>query len=169
MDSEVGKGSVFTVKIPMRIGEDFAKVAESTAAQGGVASKVDFSHLRVLLIEDHPVNTLVAKRMLEKFGAVVDTAENGQVGYEKLVQSENGQYNVVFMDIQMPVMNGYECAKAIRTSAHPQARTIPIIATTANAFADDIQKSLDSGMNAHVVKPINIEAIARAVAEITVE
>lgn len=169
VDSEVGKGSVFTVKIPMRIGEDFAKVAESTAAQGGVASKVDFSHLRVLLIEDHPVNTLVAKRMLEKFGAVVDTAENGQVGYEKLVQSENGQYNVVFMDIQMPVMNGYECAKAIRTSAHPQARTIPIIATTANAFADDIQKSLDSGMNAHVVKPINIEAIARAVAEITVE
>ncbi|MDD2966003.1 MAG: PAS domain-containing protein [Desulfovibrionaceae bacterium] len=165
VDSEVGKGSTFTVRVPMRLGKENqaagfqhpAKTVEDSAAD------VDFSDLRVLLVEDHPVNTVVAKRLLEKFGATIDTAANGAIAYDKFVQSEKNTYNIIFMDIQMPVMNGYEAAKAIRQSVHPQAKTIPILAMTANAFTQDIQNSLDSGMNGHIAKPITIDAIAKAV------
>lgn len=167
VESEVGKGSVFTVKIPMRLGnkkENLSPVSDTSS----VVSNVAFSELRILLVEDHPVNTIVAKRLLEKCGAVVDTAENGSIGYDKMTQSKAGTYDIIFMDIQMPVMNGYESAKAIRESNHPQAKTIPIIAMTANAFTEDIQKSLDSGMNGHISKPISIEAIANAVGNVMV-
>lgn len=165
VDSEMGKGSTFTVRIPMRLAKNnqtkialrTAKTAESSAVN------VDFNGLRVLLVEDHPVNTMVAQRLLEKYGAAVDTAANGSIGYDKFVQSKNNTYNIIFMDIQMPVMNGYEAAKAIRQSTHPQANTIPILAMTANAFTQDIQNSLESGMNGHIAKPISIEAISKAV------
>ncbi|MEG2596747.1 MAG: response regulator, partial [Ruthenibacterium sp.] len=108
-----------------------------------VSESADFSQLNILLVEDHPVNTMVAKRMLEKHGAMVDTAENGEIAYKKFTKSKINQYNLIFMDIQMPVMNGYESAKAIRSSAHPQAKTIPIIAMTANAYAEDIKNATD--------------------------
>ena len=165
VDSEMGKGSTFTVRIPMRLAKNnqtkialrTAKTAESSAVN------VDFNGLRVLLVEDHPVNTMVAQRLLEKYGAAVDTAANGSIGYDKFVQSKNNTYNIIFMDIQMPVMNGYEAAKAKRQSTHPQANTIPILAMTANAFTQDIQNSLESGMNGHIAKPISIEAISKAV------
>ena len=165
VDSEVGKGSTFTVHIPMRLAKkDQAEESPCLAkAKDACTENVDFSNLRVLLVEDHPVNTMVAKRLLEKFGATVDTAANGSIGYDKFVQSKTNTYNIIFMDIQMPVMNGYEAAKAIRQSAHPQASTIPILSMTANAFTQDIQNSLGCGMNGHIAKPISVDAIAKAV------
>ena len=162
VESEVDKGTTFTVSIPIAIAEkDDTPINEIADKQN--LTDIDFSSLKVLLIEDHPINVLVAKRLLEKYGATVDTAENGAIGYEKFMQSKKDFYNIIFMDIQMPVMNGYESAKAIRSSKHIQAKTIPIIAMTANAYADDIKKSLDSGMNDHIAKPISIEIIAKAV------
>ena len=165
VDSEVGKGSTFTVRLPLRLAEGIqAENAQyPEKATKSATADVNFSNLRVLLVEDHPINTMVAKRLLEKFGAKVDTAENGAIGYDKLVGSKAETYNIIFMDIQMPVMNGYEAARAIRQSAHPQAKSIPILAMTANAFTQDIQKSLESGMNGHIAKPISIETIAAAV------
>ncbi|SDX30638.1 PAS domain-containing protein [Eubacterium barkeri] len=162
--SEVGKGTVFTVAFPMEIAQKEAKASCSNqVATDFVSESADFSQLNILLVEDHPVNTMVAKRMLEKHGAMVDTAENGEIAYEKFTKSKINQYNLIFMDIQMPVMNGYESAKAIRSSAHPQAKTIPIIAMTANAYAEDIKNATDSGMNGHIAKPISMELIVQAI------
>ncbi|MGB4985032.1 MAG: ATP-binding protein [Erysipelotrichaceae bacterium] len=160
VESVVGKGSIFTVSIPMEIAND-QKV--------GVVDnnpKVDLHGYHILLVEDHPVNTLVASRLLEKYGAKVETAEDGIKGYEKFIDSEVGHYNLIFMDIQMPRMNGYETTKAIRSSDHLQAKTIPIIAMTANAYPEDIQKSLESGMNEHIAKPISIDRINRALIQV---
>ena len=165
VDSALGKGSTFTVRLPMRIAEATPQEPRQTTA-AAEPEPIDFSNLRVLLVEDHPVNTLVAKRLLEQFGAWVDTAKNGAVGYDKLTQSKSGTYNLIFMDIQMPVLNGYEATRAIRSSGHPQAKSIPIIAMTANAFAEDIQKSLDSGMNGHLAKPITPDLIAKAIRDL---
>lgn len=166
VDSEVGKGSSFTVRIPMRIAEELDTINDAEP-KVDIPEAVDFSNLRVLLIEDHPVNILVAKRLLEKCGAKVDTAENGSIGYDMLTQSANGRYNLIFMDIQMPVMNGYDSAKAIRASAHPQAKSIPIIAMTANAFDEDIQKSKEAGMNAHLAKPIDPQLMYQTMFDFT--
>lgn len=160
--SKVGKGSTFTVKIPMRFGNS-TKTVKNDSCTNISLENIDLSNLRVLLVEDHPINILVAKRLLEKCNAKVEIAENGLIGYDKLVNSTLGTYNIIFMDIQMPVMNGYEATKAIRESNHPQAKTIPIIAMTANAFTEDIQKSLNSGMNGHIAKPISIDSIVKAI------
>ena len=115
-------------------------------------------HTRACLFETffrhHPINQKVAKKMLEKAGARVIVAENGKIGWEVFAESSENEYDVILMDIQMPVMDGYEAAKAIRESRHPQAKTIPIIAMTANAFVQDVKKSLDISMDAHLSKPI---------------
>ncbi len=162
--STLGKGSTFTIVLPLKP----VPKSEITAPEPNNAQNetVDFSNLRILLIEDHPINTLVAKRLLETFSATIDTAANGAIGYDMFIASAEQQYNLIFMDIQMPVMNGYEATKAIRSSPHPQASTIPIIAMTANAYAEDVKKSLDSGMNAHLAKPISIQAIKKTMKSI---
>ncbi len=100
----------------------------------------------------------IAKTMLQEAGLKVDEAENGKIALEKFAGSEPGTYDAVFMDIQMPVMDGYEAARSIRSCAHPQSGTVPIIALTANAFAEDIAKALAAGMNDHVQKPIDYGA-----------
>ena len=95
--------------------------------------------------------------------AACDIRENGQLALDAFLQSSPGQYDLILMDVQMPVMNGYEATRAIRGSDHPAAKTIPIIAMTANAFAEDIQASMDAGMNAHISKPIDLEALEKTV------
>ncbi len=124
---------------------------------------------RVLVVEDIDINQLVVVKLLGTLGAVCDIAENGQKAVEQFTGSPVNQYDVILMDIQMPVMNGYEATRAIRASAHPKARTIPIIAMSANAFVDDVRKALDAGMNAHVSKPIifdNFKSTLREVLEL---
>ncbi len=122
----------------------------------------DFAGKRVLLVEDNELNQIVARGYLQKFNIVFDLAENGQVAVDKFLGSEPGYYNAILMDVQMPVMDGFEATKIIRESEHPEAKTIQIIAQTADAFNEDITRVLSAGMNAHVAKPIKPDLLAKA-------
>lgn len=117
----------------------------------------DFKGKRVLLVDDTDFNREIAKELLEMVNLQVDTAVNGKEGLDTFEASEPGYYDAILMDVQMPVMNGYDAARAIRNSKHPKAGKICIIAMTANAFAEDIAKSLEAGMNDHISKPIDTE------------
>lgn len=116
---------------------------------------------RLLVAEDNALNQEIAEALLRMNGAAVDCVDDGQQAVEIFLASKQGDYDAILMDVQMPVMNGYEAAKKIRASRHPLALTIPIIATTANAFSDDISAALASGMDAHVSKPLDIDELCR--------
>lgn len=122
----------------------------------------DFTGRRVLLAEDNDMNRIVGAGLLKKAGIACETAVNGKIALDMFILSEPGHYDAILMDIQMPVMDGYQAAKAIRSSSHPEAKTIPIIAMTANAFTEDIAMAFQSGMNGHVVKPVELEVLLAA-------
>ncbi len=122
-------------------------------------SKNDFSGHRVLLVEDIYLNRVVAREVLEMTGLTVEEAENGQIAVDMFSASEAGYYSLILMDIRMPVMNGYDATAAIRALKRPDARRVPIIAMTADAFAEDIQAAKAAGMNEHLAKPIDFEAL----------
>lgn len=122
----------------------------------------DFSGKRVLLVEDNEINIEVAQELLNIVGIQVETAMNGKLAVEAVKEKEPGYYDLIFMDIQMPVMNGYEAAAAIRASGREDLKQIPIVAMTADAFADDIRKSEEAGMNAHISKPVDIQILTEA-------
>lgn len=124
--------------------------------------KQDFSGKRVLLVEDNELNIEVAAELLDVVGIQVEQALNGQIAVDLVLEKAPGYYDLVFMDIQMPVMNGYDAAKKIRASGRADLREIPIIAMTADAFADDIRKSEEAGMNGHISKPVDIERLEEA-------
>ncbi len=119
----------------------------------------DFSGHRVLLVEDNELNREIARELLEMVGLTVEEAENGQIAVEMFSASNAGYYSLILMDIQMPVMNGYDAATAIRALKHPDALRVPIFAMTANAFVEDIQAAKAAGMNEHLAKPINFEML----------
>lgn len=125
-------------------------------------SKYNFSGKRVLLAEDNAMNQIITKKILEKLGVVCESAENGNIVVNMFLSSPLGYYDAILMDIQMPDMDGYEATKAIRNSKHPDAQNIQIIALTANAFNEDIARTLSAGMNAHVSKPIEPDTLAMA-------
>ena len=131
--------------------------------------ELDFTKNRVLLTEDIPVNRELAKMILKKTSFQVETAENGKIALEKVAASENGYYQAVLMDIQMPVMNGHEATRAIRKLENPVLAQIPVIAMTANAFAEDIAAEKESGMNAHISKPIDVENMLAVLTEVLSE
>ena len=122
--------------------------------------RADFTGKRVLVAEDNELNWEIASELLSEYGLELDWAENGQICVDKLSQSPAGYYQAVLMDIRMPVMTGFEAAEAIRRLDHPDAG-LPIIAMTADAFAEDVQKCLDAGMNAHISKPIDVREVTR--------
>ena len=124
------------------------------------AEKIDFEGLHILLAEDNELNWEIAHEILTEAGFEVDWAENGQICVDKFNESQPGYYDAVLMDIRMPVMNGYEAAKALRALDRPDAK-LPIIAMTADAFSEDIQQCLDCGMNEHVAKPIDIQKLMK--------
>lgn len=124
-----------------------------------VITEYDFTGKRLLLVEDNPINTEVAQLLLKSTGIVVDTAENGLRALEQFNKSEAGYYDAILMDIRMPLMDGLTAASHIRHLSNDDAATIPIIAMTANAFEDDIEKSRAAGMNAHLAKPIDAERL----------
>lgn len=128
----------------------------------------DFKGRRILLAEDHPLNTEIAVKLLQRVGFQVDTAENGLRVLERYRESELNYYDAVLMDIRMPLMDGLSAAAAIRNLNRPDAARTPIIAMTANAFEDDVQKSLAAGMNAHLAKPIEPEVLYRALHEFVI-
>ena len=144
------------------IGQSQAEVEDSILPEAGS----DFRGRCILLVEDNELNSEIAVEILKEYGFLVDTAENGAEAVEKVKNSAPGDYDLVLMDVQMPVMNGYEATKAIRRSSHELAKTIPIIAMTANAFSEDIQHSLAAGMNAHVSKPIEMKVLEKTIRSI---
>lgn len=136
--------------------------AEKPATALETFKQQDFSGKRVLLVEDNELNIEVAAELLDIVGIQVDQALNGQLAVNCVLEHEPGYYDLIFMDIQMPVMNGYESTKAIRSSAREDLKHIPIVAMTADAFADDIRKSEEAGMNGHISKPVDIEKLEEA-------
>ncbi|MCI2049750.1 MAG: response regulator [Lachnospiraceae bacterium] len=149
-----GKGTTFLLRgefdcVPA---EKAAAVSNEEEASGDTQS---LTGLHILLCEDHPLNQEIAKALLSEKGAIVSIADDGQQGVEAFATSTAGFYAAILMDIRMPVMNGYEAARAIRSLDRPDAATVPILAMTADAFTDDVQKCLDAGMNGHVSKPID--------------
>ena len=127
---------------------------------------VDFSTKRLLLVEDIAINREIATMQLTGFGFTVETAENGKEGLDKVAASEPGYYDAVLMDIQMPVMDGYEAARAIRALEDERLSRIPVIAMTANAFTEDIQRAKDAGMNGHIAKPIDVNNMLNVLKEV---
>ena len=127
------------------------------------AEHFDFAGHRVLLAEDNELNSEIATDLLELVNLQVDWAQDGGVAVEKFTAAPEGTYSLILMDIQMPNMDGYEAARAIRASAHPQAKTIPIYAMTANAFTEDVSSALSAGMNGHIAKPIDTQTLYRTV------
>lgn len=124
----------------------------------------DFSGKKVLLVEDNELNMEIASELLKFVNLQVEHAENGKVAVNIFRNSKEKEYALIFMDIQMPLMNGYDAARCIRSSEHPAAGTIPIIAMTANAFNDDVQAAFDAGMNGHLAKPIDVEVLYKTIA-----
>ena len=125
-------------------------------------SQQDFTGRRVLLVEDNEINIEVARELLGMVGIQVETAMNGQLAVDAVREKEPGYFDLIFMDIQMPVMNGYEAATTIRASEREDLKNIPIVAMTADAFADDIRRAEDAGMNDHISKPVDIERLEEA-------
>ncbi|MEF9998760.1 MAG: response regulator [Lachnospiraceae bacterium] len=162
VESKRGKGTCFTVLLTSE--KDTAiRIHEVDALRDHKEEIISLTNIKILLIEDHPINTLVAKRLLEKIGATVICEENGRLGYERFRQSPEGFFQLIFMDVQMPIMDGYQATRAIRACTHPQAKTIPIVAMTANAFVEDVEKCKEVGMNAHVSKPIDTMTISNVI------
>ena len=161
--SKPGEGTTFTVTLPLHFDTAAEHPVEKPTHTFGSAD-FDFSGKSLLLAEDHPINQKVAELILEKTGAAVTIVENGLQCTELFTGSAKGSFDAILMDIQMPVMNGYEAAQAIRNSTHPQSATIPIIAMTANAFAEDIKNALSAGMNAHIAKPIDPQKLYETLA-----
>ena len=147
--SALGEGSEFTVVLELESldGEDSDQAARPDA--------IDLSGCRVLLVEDNEINAEIASMILSQYGMEVDRAENGQIGLRQLQERGNGYYDAVLMDIQMPVMNGYEATQAIRALEGAYYKTLPIIAMSANAYDEDVKDCLAVGMNAHIAKPFN--------------
>ncbi len=137
--------------------------------EAGYALQDDLKGKRILLVEDNELNQEIAKEILTEAGFSVDTAEDGQEAVDKLLKAGEGAYDVVLMDIQMPVMDGYEATKAIRAASAPWLHKLPILAMTANAFEEDRKKALGVGMNGHLAKPIDTDKLFTALEEVLQE
>ena len=156
VESKIGVGSTFTVTIPCRIAsEDETQAKRET----NPSDQKCLCGTRILLTEDNDLNAEIATELLQEEGCTVDRAKDGVECVDMLEKAANGTYQLILMDIQMPVMNGYDAAKKIRRMEDPQKADIPIIAMTANAFTEDKQAALDVGMNDHIAKPINMSIL----------
>ncbi|MDD7642120.1 MAG: ATP-binding protein [bacterium] len=160
VESKKGEGSTFIVEFPLELTDESKVQKQDTSV-----SNVNMEGVRVLLAEDNELNAEIAMVQLEELGMVVTRVSDGKEAVERFRESDADTFDIIFMDIMMPEMNGYEATRAIRElKDHPDARTIPIIAMTANAFAEDVQASLDAGMNGHLSKPIVLEEVIKTVA-----
>lgn len=156
VESKIGVGSTFTVTIPCRIASE-----EETQAKREVnpSDQKCLCGTRILLTEDNDLNAEIATELLQEEGCTVDRAKDGVECVDMLEKAANGTYQIILMDVQMPVMNGYDAAKKIRRMDDPQKANIPIVAMTANAFSEDKQVALDAGMNDHIAKPIDMSVL----------
>lgn len=162
VESEKGKGSVFTVDLELQIGDQERKPHQHPETELSDKQNI-LEGMHILVAEDNEINAEILTELLDMEGATCEIYENGRLAVDAFGRSAVGQYDLILMDVQMPLMNGYEATKAIRNLSHPSALTIPIIAMTANAFAEDIREALDAGMNAHAAKPIDMAVLAQTV------
>ena len=156
MESTRGRGSAFTVLLPFLPAGEELSGAPSAAAPAGTSP---LAGRRVLLAEDNALNLEIAVTLLELQGLAVDTAENGEQALRAFADSERGRYLAILMDIRMPVMDGLAATRAIRELPRPDARTVPIIAMTANAFEEDRRQAGEAGMNGYLTKPVDMQAL----------
>ena len=156
VESKIGVGSTFTVTIPCRIASEDEVQAKRAADP---ADRESLRGTRILLTEDNDLNAEIATELLQEEGCTVDRAKDGVECVDMLEKAANGTYQLILMDVQMPVMNGYDATKKIRKMDDPQKANIPIVAMTANAFSEDKQVALDAGMNDHIAKPINMSVL----------
>ncbi len=160
IESDLGKGTEITVSVPM-------KLADEAAVQKEIdITGIDFTGKRILLAEDNEFNREIAKYILEEVNFIVEEAEDGAVCVDKLIKAEPGYYDLILMDIQMPVMDGYTATKEIRSIEDKRIADIPIIAMTANAFLEDKRKCLEIGMNGHIGKPLDIKLLLQELSRI---
>ena len=157
-ESEEGAGTTFVIRVPFKIDPD----ADKREEQRDVSEK-SIKGLHILLAEDNELNMEIAEFVLQNGGADVTKARNGQEAVELFRKSASGEFDAILMDIMMPVMNGYEAAKKIRSLDREDAKTIPIIAMTANAFMEDRLKAKEAGMNEHIVKPLDVELLIKVI------
>ena len=157
-ESEEGVGTTFVIRVPFRIDTD-----RDSRAETGEKTEVSIRGLHILLVEDNELNMEIAEFVIQNEGAEVTKAWNGQEAVELFRKSEPGEFDVILMDIMMPVMNGYEATKTIRSVDREDAKTIPIIAMTANAFTEDRLKAKEAGMNEHITKPVNAELLVKVI------
>ena len=165
VESELGQGSCFEVLIDLRIAED-RSVSSTVQEEKNEQNDNIFQGMRFLCAEDNELNAEILTELLKIEGAECTICENGEEILKTFEKSAPGDYDMILMDVQMPVMNGYEATKAIRRSSHELAKKIPIIAMTANAFSEDIQHSLAAGMNAHVSKPVEMRVLEKTIRSI---
>ena len=165
VESELGQGSCFEVLIDLRIAED-RSVSSTVQEEKNEQNDNIFQGMRFLCAEDNELNAEILTELLKIEGAECTICENGEEILKTFEKSAPGDYDMILMDVQMPVMNGYEATKAIRRSSHELAKKIPIIAMTANAFSEDIQHSLAAGMNAHVSKPVEMKMLEKTIRSI---
>lgn len=161
VQSAKGKGTAFTVFLPLEVLPDYRPPVKEDKAQ-----LTNLSGKRILLCEDNEMNTEIARLVLQGQGMKVVCAENGEVGLWRFTSSAPGEFDAVLMDLRMPVMNGFEAAKAIRLLNRPDAKTVPIIALSADAYSEDAQKAMEAGMNAHLPKPLNAPQLFKTLASL---
>ena len=149
-ESELGKGTTFTIKFKCKLASDFVENNSSNNFSLEI-----LNGKKVLLCEDHPLNIQIAKKLLERQKMNVVVAENGKIGLDIFANSKINEYDIILMDIRMPIMDGFTTTRNIRSLLREDARTVPIVAMTANAFLEDIEQSFESGMNGHLSKPVD--------------
>lgn len=161
VDSEVGRGSTFTVTLRLRVCN---RMNEEFSERDGMADI--FQNQKVLLVEDNEINLEIETEILKEIGFLVETAENGSIAVEKVKNSKPGEFQLILMDIQMPVMDGRQAAEAIRSLNDPQLSRIPIIALSADAYESDKRMSMESGMDDHLPKPVDVPLLLEAIGRV---
>lgn len=171
VESEEGKGSTFEVIFEFRIDKEKEKSSPAQPRKNEINSGESdiLKGKRFLCAEDKELNAEILKALLEMEGAECEICTNGEEIVERFADVREGEFDAILIDVQMPLMNGYEAARAIRSGTNPLGRTIPVIAMTANAFADDIQQSLAAGMNAHISKPMDMGVLRKTVVKVISE
>lgn len=162
-----GNGTEIVIRVQFQLARESDIPKEETADKDhAMKHTVDFSQKRLLLVEDNLINMEIAGMILAQLGFTVETAENGQIAVDMVSASKPGYYDLILMDIQMPVMDGYTATRTIRSMENTELSQIPIVAMTANAFAEDVQAAKDAGMQAHIAKPVDIAVLTRTLQEI---
>lgn len=159
VESDIGKGTTFRIKLKFRVTSDNNNDEHDQAMKIETYRKLDYKGKKILLIEDNEFNAEVMKELLTEVGVDVEVAPNGRNGISRLKEREAGYYSIVFMDIRMPGIDGYETTRRIRRSQREDLKKIPIIAMTAEAFSNDVKMAVDAGMNGHIAKPVDLDCL----------